>query len=106
MKKRYAMASRRHVRTVKRLSRKPLFAVPFVTFMVALVVVVVGFFFATGNSNPILRPNDSNLVILNYDHKEQTIPTHAKTVGELVDRLKIKINPGDVIEPSRDTQIA
>ncbi|HEY5667706.1 MAG TPA: ubiquitin-like domain-containing protein, partial [Candidatus Saccharimonadales bacterium] len=47
-----------------------------------------------------------NLVILNYDHKEQTIPTHAKTVGELVDRLKIKINPGDVIEPSRDTQIA
>jgi resuscitation-promoting factor RpfB len=105
MKKRYAMASRRHVRTVKRLSRKPLFSVPFATFMVLLVVVIAGMMFASGGK-PILKPNNSNVVLLNVDNHQETIPTHAKTVGSLIDRLKIKINPGDVIEPARDTEIA
>ncbi len=99
------MAGRRHVRTVKRLSRKPLFSIPFATFMVFLVVVIAAMMFTSGGQ-PILKPNDTNVVLLNYDNKVQTIPTHAKTVGELVNRLKIKINPGDVIEPSRDTEIA
>lgn len=105
IKHRSAVISRRHIRTAKRISRKPLFTVPFATFMVLLVVVVVGFMFTTGGK-PTLKPNDSNVVVLNYDKKEQTVPTRAKTVGELVSRLKIKINPGDVIEPSKTTEIA
>jgi uncharacterized protein YabE (DUF348 family) len=105
IKQRSAVIGRKHIRTVKRLGKKPMFTIPFVTFMVLLVVVAVGLLFTTGDK-PILKPNNANVVVLNYDKHEQTIPTHAKNVGELVERLKIKLNSGDVIEPSKDTEIA
>lgn len=105
LRKRTRMAGRRHVRTIKRVAKKPLFTVPFVTFMVLAALVAVGFIITT-RGNPTLRVNDSNVVVLSYDKQEQTIPTRAKTVGELISRLHIKINQGDVIEPSKDTEIA
>lgn len=98
------MASRRHIRTVKRLSKKPMFSIPFVTFMVLLVVVCVAMMFSSGGKAGF-RPNNSNVVVLSHDKQEQTIPTHAKTVGELLKRVDLKLNPGDVVEPSKDTEI-
>lgn len=99
------MATRRHARTVKRVAKKPLFTIPFVTFLVLAALVAIGFI-VTSRGNPVLRVNDSNVVVLSYDKQEQTIPTRAKTVGELISRLKIKLNPGDVVEPAKNTEIA
>lgn len=98
------MAQRRHVRRVKRMVKRPLFTVPFMTFLVLLIVGVVGFIIATGGKGKF-KPSNSNIVIVDHDKQRQTVPTSATTVGELLDRLHITLNPGDVVEPSRDTQI-
>jgi uncharacterized protein YabE (DUF348 family) len=105
IQQRAAVTRRRHVRTIKRLGKKPLFTIPFATFMALLVVVFVAFLIQS-RGNPNFQPSDSRVVVLNYDKHERTVPTHAKTVGELMQRLDIKLNEGDVVEPSKDTEIA
>jgi uncharacterized protein YabE (DUF348 family) len=105
IRQRYATASRKKVRTIKRISKKPLFTVPLATFMVLLVVVFVGFLISS-KGKPTLQTNNSNVVVVNYDKQEQTIPTSARTVGELIQRLNIKLNEGDVVEPGKSTEIA
>lgn len=72
--------------------------------MVLLLVVMVSFLISSGG-RPQLRPDDPNLVVINYDKEERTIPTDAKTVGELISRLEIPLHEGDVVEPSQDTEI-
>lgn len=104
IKKKYVSVQGKHVRTVRRLSKIPHFTIPFVTFMVLLVVVAVGLMFTSGGK-PTIRTNDPNVVVLNYDKQEQTIPTRAKTVGELIKRLDIKLHTGDVVEPDKTTEI-
>lgn len=103
-KRRVHMTRRRHVRTVKRLAKKPLFTIPIATFMVLLVLGMVGLLVLNGGT-PKLKTSDSNIVILDYDKHHQTVPTRAKTVGALLDKLSIHLNKGDVVEPSRDTAI-
>lgn len=72
--------------------------------MVLLLIVMVSFLISSGG-RPQLRPDDPNLVVINYDKEERTIPTDAKTVGELLSRLEIPLHEGDVVEPSQDTEI-
>lgn len=98
------MTRRRHVRHIKRLAKKPLFTIPLATFMVLLVVGMVGLLVLNGGT-PKLHTSDSNIVILNYDHNMQTVPTRARTVGELLQKLNIHLNSGDVVEPSSATRI-
>jgi uncharacterized protein YabE (DUF348 family) len=98
----YAAAKSKHVRTLKRVGKKPLFTVPIATFMVLLSLAAAGLFLNQGTS----RDKDPNVVVVTFDKKERTIPTDAKTVGELLERLDVKLRPGDVIEPSEDTEIA
>src|SRR6266540_665853 len=105
IKRRAATAHRKRVRTIKRVSKKPLFTIPFAAFMLLILVALVGILLQT-KGNPTFQPSDSRVVVLNYDKHEQTVPTKAKTVGELVQRLNIKLNEGDVVEPSKDTEIA
>jgi uncharacterized protein YabE (DUF348 family) len=102
IKSRYTAAQRKHVRTIKRVAKKPLFTVPIATFMVLLALAGAGLFLNHGAS----RQKDPNVVVVTYDKKERTIPTDAKTVGELLKRLDITMNAGDVVEPSEDTEIA
>lgn len=52
-----------------------------------------------------IAASDSHLVVFSHDKKQETLPTRAKTVGEFLDRVNVKINEGDVVEPSRDTEI-
>jgi uncharacterized protein YabE (DUF348 family) len=52
-----------------------------------------------------LTPPPTDIVILSYDHQTQTVPTHEPTVGALLAKLKIPINPGDVVEPALNTSI-
>lgn len=103
-KRRTDMTRRRHVRHIKRLAKKPLFTIPLATFMALLVVGMVSLLVFNGGT-PKLKTSDSNIVILDYDKQRQTVPTRAKTVGALLDKLAIHLNSGDVVEPSRDTEI-
>ncbi|MGH7237803.1 MAG: ubiquitin-like domain-containing protein, partial [Candidatus Saccharimonadales bacterium] len=53
----------------------------------------------------VTAASNANTVILSYDHTTQTIPTQAKTVGELLSELNITINKGDIVEPSLTAKI-
>jgi uncharacterized protein YabE (DUF348 family) len=103
-KKRVHAAGQRHVKRVKRLAKKPLFTIPFVTFVVLLAVGVTALV-ATNGGTPKFQPNNSNIVIVSHDKTQQTVPTRAKTVGELLEKLNITLNSGDVVEPGKTTPI-
>lgn len=104
IKKRVHAAGQRHVKRVKRLTKKPLFTIPFVTFVVLLAVGVTALVAANGGT-PKFQPNNSNIVIVSHDKTQQTVPTRAKTVGELLTKLDITLNKGDVVEPTQTTPI-
>lgn len=103
IKKQYASAGHTHARIIKHARKRPMFTIPFVTFMALLAIVVVGFFLTSGGP---LREENPNVVVVSYDKQERTIPTDAKTVGELLKRLDVKLNEGDVVEPAQNTTIA
>lgn len=78
------------------------FVVPVITF--------IGLFFLSmiifvGFGSKTLKPNDARVVIVSYDKKQQVVPTRANTVAELLERLEITVNEGDVVEPTIDTPI-
>lgn len=102
--KRYQTSQRKHVRRIKRVAKKPLFTIPFATFMIFLVGAMAVLIVLNGGK-PTLKENDSTIVIIDHDDERQTVPTRAKTVGQLLDRLDIDLNKGDVVEPSQGTEI-
>lgn len=103
-KKSLGVTKRKHVRRVKRAAKKPFFAIPFVTFGGLLILGLATFLVLNGGS-PTLKESDSNIVIIDHDKKRQTVPTRAKTVGELLQKVNITLHTGDVVEPSKDTEI-
>ena len=80
------------------------FAVPFFTFA-ALAVLVMGAYGIAKLTNALPSENDANIVIISYDGKKQTVPSKQTTVSELLDKLDIPVNQGDVVEPAVNTQI-
>ncbi|HEU4984038.1 MAG TPA: ubiquitin-like domain-containing protein, partial [Nitrososphaera sp.] len=54
---------------------------------------------------PQLKTTDTHVVIINHDDTEQSLPTRAKTVGEVLERASIKLNEGDIVEPGTDTEV-
>lgn len=96
---------KQNLRRLRHLGKKPLFTVPLATFMV-LLTVVFGALIITSGGKPNLRQKDPNVVVVSYDKKERTVPTDAKTVGELLQRLDITLHEGDVVEPGKNTEIA
>lgn len=81
--------------------RHPL-VVPVATFLVLFGVSLVAFVHFNATT---LGPADSRVVNVYADGESQTLPTRAKTVKDLLQRLDIKVNKGDVVEPSLDTEI-
>lgn len=79
------------------------FIVPVVTLLVLLAATGVGYVLL--GSETITSTGDSHVVIVSYDNQKQTVPTTARTVGELLGRLNIKLNQGDIVEPVADTPI-
>lgn len=106
-KKQYVIHKKKKLRAVHKVRKHPAFFVPSITFGVLLVVVVVGLLIVSKGNNPApqLLERHSSLVILTVDKKEQIIPTKAKTVGDLLKRLDITLNEGDVVEPAANTEI-
>lgn len=79
------------------------FAIP-VTTLFVLFFAGLGFI-VISDSHEVVA-SDSHLVVFSHDKKQETLPTRAKTVGEFLDRAGVPINEGDVVEPSRETEIA
>src|SRR5690606_37389508 len=86
---------------LQRIRRHP-FIVPVVTLLMLVVASLVGIVFFGATT---LGPADSRDVTLFVDEEMRTLPTRAKTVGDLLEKLSITIDDGDVVEPSVDTPI-
>jgi len=81
------------------------FSIPLMTFGVLLVVTAIGFGVSALNKADTSPSPSARIVILSYDHQEQTVPSDQPTVGALIKKLAIPINEGDVVEPSQATRI-
>ncbi|HEY1835292.1 MAG TPA: ubiquitin-like domain-containing protein [Candidatus Saccharimonadales bacterium] len=101
-KRKFAVAKRRHVRRIKLVARHPVM-VPVVTFLVLVALTSVGIFLFGGTSK--VTATNSLVVIVSHDHVQQTVPTREPTVGALLQKLNIKLNQGDVVEPAANTPI-
>lgn len=91
----------RHKKRINRLRKHP-FIVPVVTLLV-LFFVTLGAFISFNATT--VGPADSRVVHVFVDGQETTLPTRAQTVGELLDKLGIAVNEGDVVEPGLGAQI-
>ena len=78
------------------------FVVPVLTLIGLVIITLVGLVSFNATT---LRPTDSRVVHVYADNQERTLPTRAKNVGELLDRLDIEVREGDIVEPGLDTQI-
>lgn len=90
---------------IKKISKQPFFAIPALTFLV-LSTLTVGLLLGLMKGGVKFQSLDTNIAVINYDKKEQTVPTRARTVDELLQKMDIKLNEGDVVEPSLETGIA
>ncbi len=94
------------VRAVKRAHKHPAFFVPTITFGILLTLCVVALLIVNkGDPTPTLSTANSRVVIMNVDDTERVLPTRAKTVGELLERLHVTLHEGDIVEPAKDTEI-
>ncbi len=78
------------------------FVVPVITFIILFFVTLAAFVSFGGKT---IGPGDARFVKVYYDGKQQTLPTRARTVGDLLNRLNIKLGEKDVVEPGPDTEI-
>ncbi len=84
-----------------RLRNHP-FVVPVVTFLVLFFVSAIGFVVMNGQT---IGASDSHIVQVSIDGDPDKVPTRARTVQDFLNRAKIDIHEGDVVEPSLDTPI-
>jgi uncharacterized protein YabE (DUF348 family) len=95
----------RRIRKVKKASRHP-FAVPIITLSTLILLTAVGLLTVhiTSNKHPVVREHPY-VVIITHDGVRQVVPSIEPTVGALLSKLNIKLNQGDVVEPSATTRI-
>lgn len=91
---------------IKRLQSHPLrqhpFIVPVTTVVILSFVSMIAYIAGNGRT---LGPSDTKLVYLMVDGEEQTVPTRAKNVQELLGRLDIQVTEKDIVEPALETEI-
>jgi uncharacterized protein YabE (DUF348 family) len=77
---------------------------PFLTIS-AMSIFTAAAFLMLNNGHSSFKPIDSYIVIISHDNEQQIVPTKEPTVGSLLQKLSIKLNLGDVVEPSLSTPI-
>lgn len=88
---------------LKTMSRHP-HAVPIITFAVLIVLTFTAYVVARQTHH--IRPKtDAFVVIVSHDHEKQIVPSHKQTVGALLQKLNIRLDEGDVVEPAANTLI-
>lgn len=95
------LSNHRHVRRVGRASKHPL-AVPFFTIAGLLLISAIGYMVFVDRNAP---ERNTRVVIVNDNGEERIVPSEQATVGNLVHKLGIKVDPGDRVEPALDTPI-
>ena len=93
-------------RRAQRVHQHPA-GLPLVLFALLLALSGAGFWYATRQgvvAEYVAR--DTFIAIVSYDGQKSTIPTTAKTVGDLLKKLDITLAPGDRVEPAADEAIA
>lgn len=91
----------RHGVKNRELHKHP-FAVPVVTF-VLLSFMTMAAWVVLGSRT--LNPDDAHVVQLSVDGRKQSLPTRATTVQDFLDRAKVTLDEGDVVEPAPDAAI-
>lgn len=81
--------------------RHPL-VVPVTVFTFLFIVVSFSLVLFTGET---VGAADSNIVKVTVDGQSRTVPTRAKNVSELLKKLNIKLDEGDILEPKAETKI-
>jgi uncharacterized protein YabE (DUF348 family) len=92
------------IQRLKIYSRHPV-AVPIITFSVLLtlcIVAAIGYRISTISKPP--QP-DTRIVIISHDNVRQVVPSREASVGSLLQKLNIKLNEGDRVEPATTTVI-
>jgi uncharacterized protein YabE (DUF348 family) len=94
------------IRLFQRLKSPPLkhhpFLIPVITFILLSFFVMAAYVVSNGST---LGPSDTKLVHLKVDDDEQTVPTRAKTIQDLLKKLDISVGDLDIVEPALDTEI-
>lgn len=76
--------------------------IPVATTFLLVVMSFVGFIFFGGS---LSGADDVHAVRITIDGNTKTIPTRAKSVGELLESMNINLREEDVVEPARDAPI-
>lgn len=102
LSRRYVASQHRQAKKrVKHLRNHP-FVVPVFTFLGLFIVSTVAFIALGGQT---IGASDSRVVELKVDGKNQTVPTRAATVKDLLSRLDITVVADDFVEPKLETPI-
>jgi uncharacterized protein YabE (DUF348 family) len=80
---------------------------PLVVFVTLVVAGAAAVYFGLRHDAKQLTitPNENYIVILNVDGQDQTIPTNADTVGQLLSKLHITLGQNDRVEPDKTVPI-
>ncbi len=101
LSRKYTAISRRNLRRVHPLKGHPL-VIPVLSFLGLFFICAVGL--VIGNAQTI-GASDSRIVEILVDGQSRTVPTRAKNVADLLDRLQIEVDSQDLVEPKLDTAI-
>ncbi len=88
--------------SIKKFDIRHPFLIPLTTLVITFITSTLLYVFLGGQT---VGANDSYIVNLYYDGQQRTVPTRAKTVEELLERLDIQVQPEDIIEPAREAEI-
>lgn len=88
----------RRIRHLRIMSRHP-YAVPFITLGV-LVALTGSIYLLARQTDKLPQPHDAKIVIITHDEQQQIVPSKNNTVGQLLQKLHIRLDDGDVVEPS------
>ena len=78
--------------------------VPAATIFI-LIFLTGGIYLLASKTNHLPPVQDAKIVIISHDHQQQIVPSKEDTVGDLLSKLHLTINQGDVVEPSLATHI-
>lgn len=95
---------RKQIRRLWLIGRHP-FMVPIVTFALLVILASATLWWTVIRQGTSLKPAEADIVIISYDHHVQTVPSDERTVGDLLRKLHVSINKGDVVEPVASTPI-
>lgn len=99
--RKYKTIGRKKITRAHPLSGHP-FVVPVLTFLGLFFLSSIGIIFFGAET---MGASDSRVVRVTIDGETQTVPTRAKTVNDLLQRLDVQVDDRDLIEPSLDKAI-